>query len=361
MTPVQGSSSSSAASAAPAPWPTPGCSRWRLTRRTPSPPPPASSRSPWPGPAPAATGSPPLTGYQIFRGTSPGGESSTALASVTGTTYSDTTVTPGVAYFYTVKAVSPLASSDASNEASATPLPLPPGPPTALTATPGIAQIALAWTAPTIAGNPALTGYQIFRGTTPGGESSTALASVTGTTYTDTTGTPGVAYCYTVKAVSPLASSVASNEATATPLPLPPGPPTALTATPGIAQIALAWTAPTIAGNPALTGYQIFRGTTPGGESSTALTSVTGTTYTDTTTTPGVAYYYTVKAVSPLAYLRRLQRSHRHPAAAPTGRPHRPHRHPRHRPDRPGLDRAQYRREPRLHRLPDLPWHHPRR
>ena len=206
-----------------------------------------------------------------------------------------------MAYYYTVKAVSPLATSVASNEATATPLPLAPGAPTALTATPGIAQIALGWTAPSNAGNPALTGYQIFRGTTPGGESSTALTSVTGTTYTDTTVTPGVAYYYTVKAVSPLATSVASNEATATATPLPPGAPTNLTATPGIAQIALAWTAPTNPGNPALTGYQIFRGTTPSGESSTALASVTGTTYTDTTVTPGVAYYYTVKAVSPLA------------------------------------------------------------
>ena len=85
---------------------------------------------------------------------------------------------------------------------------------------------------------------------------------MTATTFTDTT-TPGTTYFYTVKAVSPLATSAASNEATATPLPLPPSPPTALTATPGVAQIALAWTAPSIAGNPAFTGYQIFRGTSP--------------------------------------------------------------------------------------------------
>ena len=121
----------------------------------------------------------------------------------------------------------------------------------------------LAWTPPSIAGNPAFTGYQIFRGTTAGGESGTPLGTTTTeTTFTDNNTTPGVAYFYTVKAVSPLASSVASNEATATPLPLPPGAPIALTATPGVAQIALAWTAPSIAGNPAFTGYQIFRGTT---------------------------------------------------------------------------------------------------
>ena len=73
----------------------------------------------------------------------------------------------------------------------------------------------------------------------------------TTTTFTDTA-TPGVAYFYTVTAISPLASSVASNEATATPLPLPPGAPSALTAVAGTAQIALSWTAPTNPGNPRL-------------------------------------------------------------------------------------------------------------
>ena len=311
--------------------------------------------------APNIAGNPAFTGYQIFRGTSSGGESSTPLTNVTGTTFTDTTTTPGTAYFYTVKAVSPLASSVASNEATATPLPLPPGPPTALTATPGIAQIALAWTAPNITGNPAFTGYQIFRGTTPGGESSTPLTNVTGTTFTDTTTTPGTAYFYTVKAVSPLASSVASNEATATPLPLPPGPPIALTATPGIAQIALAWTAPNIAGNPAFTGYQIFRGTSPGGESSTPLTNVTGTTFTDTTTTPGTAYFYTVKAVSPLASSVASNEATATPLPLPPGPPIALTATPGIAQIALAWTAAQHCRQPRLHRLPDLPRHHPGR
>ncbi len=127
---------------------------------------------------------------------------------------------------------------------------LAPDPPTALTATPGIVQVALSWTAPAATGSPPLTGYQIFRGTSPGGESGTPRTTMTGTTFTDITATPGVAYYYTVKAVSPLASSAPSNEVTATPLPLPPSPPTALTATPGIAQIALTWTAPPPPGIP---------------------------------------------------------------------------------------------------------------
>ena len=77
-----------------------------------------------------------------------------------------------------------------------------------------------------------------------------------------------------------MAISLASNEANATPGALAPGAPTTLTAVAGTAQITLTWTAPTNPGNPDLTGYQIFRGTTPGGESNTALTSVTGTSYT---------------------------------------------------------------------------------
>ena len=259
--------------------------------------------------APTATGSPPLTEYQIFRGISSGGESGTPVGTTDAatTTFTDGTVTPGTTYFYTVKAVSPLASSVASNEATATPLPLPPSPPTTLTATATAspAQIALSWTAPTTAGIPALTGYQVFRGTSSGGESSTPLTTVNApaTTFIDGTATPGTTYFYTVKAISTLASSDASNEATATVPVIPPGPPTGLTATAGVAQITLNWTAPTNTGNSPLTGYQIFRGTTAGGESPTAIGSVnaTTTTFTDPgTTTPGTAYFYTVKALNQL-------------------------------------------------------------
>ena len=228
---------------------------------------PASPRSPWPGPHRPTPGTPPSPATRSSAAPPPAEKAAPPSPPCTATTYTDTTTTPGITYYYTVKAVSPLAISTASNEANATPSALAPGAPTGLSAVAGAAQIALTWTAPTNPGNPALTGYQIFRGTTPGGESSTALTTVTGTTYTDTTTTPGITYYYTVTAISPLASSTASNEATATANPLPPSPPRSMIATPGTAQITLAWTAPTNPGNPALTGYQIFRGTTPGGES----------------------------------------------------------------------------------------------
>ena len=312
--------------------------------------------------APTNPGNPALTGYQIFRGTTPGGESGTPLTTVTATTYTDTTTTPGVAYYYTVKAASPVATSVASNEVTATPNGQAPGPPTAFIATPGTAQITLTWTAPTNPGNPALTGYQIFRGTTPGGESGTPLTTVTGTSFTDTSTTPGVTYYYTVKAASPVATSVASNEASATANPLAPDAPTALTATPGVAQITLTWTAPTNPGNPALTGYQIFRGTTPGGESSTALATVTGNLLHRHHHHPRHHLLLHRQSRQPPDLLAGIQRSQRqaaipHPALVAD----RAERHGWRGSHRPVLDRPHQPRQPRPHRLPDLPRHHPRR
>jgi hypothetical protein len=57
----------------------------------------------------------------VFRGTSPGGESSTPIANQTGTTYTDTNVTAGTTYYYIVKATNAAGDSPASNEVSATP------------------------------------------------------------------------------------------------------------------------------------------------------------------------------------------------------------------------------------------------
>ena len=65
----------------------------------------------------------PIAGYSIYRGTASGGESPTALANVTVTNYTDTSVTHGVNYYYIVKAYdnqTPANYSGPSNEVSAT-------------------------------------------------------------------------------------------------------------------------------------------------------------------------------------------------------------------------------------------------
>ncbi|TMV49338.1 hypothetical protein FE783_12545 [Paenibacillus mesophilus] len=61
------------------------------------------------------------TGYNVKRFTTAGGPYSTIASSVTGTTYTDTSVTNGTTYYYVVTAVNAGGESGNSNEASATP------------------------------------------------------------------------------------------------------------------------------------------------------------------------------------------------------------------------------------------------
>jgi archaellum component FlaF (FlaF/FlaG flagellin family) len=65
-----------------------------------------------------------VTGYNVYRGTTAGGESSTPLNStpVSGTTYKDESVTAGATYYYVVRAIAAdgVTESADSNEASAT-------------------------------------------------------------------------------------------------------------------------------------------------------------------------------------------------------------------------------------------------
>ncbi len=70
---------------------------------------------------PNSNGGANITGYNIYRGTSSGGES--LLTSVSGTTlaYNDTSVTNGQTYYYYVTAVNSVGESEKSNEVSATP------------------------------------------------------------------------------------------------------------------------------------------------------------------------------------------------------------------------------------------------
>ncbi len=247
-----------------------------------------------------------ITGYNIFRGTTAGGESTTPINSTplaaTATSFDDLTATAGGTFFYTVEAVDGSSPSAASNEASAT-TPTTgvtvPGAPTNLTASAAsTTEIDLSW----VAGTGTITGYNIFRGTTVGGESTTPLnsspLSSSATSFQDTTVTAGTTYFYVVKAVDSTVSSASSNEATATAT-LQPGAPTLLTPT-AVSQteIDLAWTA----GTGTVTGYNVFRGTTAGGESTTPLNSSplssSTTTFHDTTATAGTTFFYVVKAIN---------------------------------------------------------------
>ncbi|MEU1394311.1 MULTISPECIES: glycosyl hydrolase family 18 protein [unclassified Nonomuraea] len=147
--------------------------------------------------------------------------------------------------------------------------------------------VALAWNAST--DNVAVTGYEVYRG-------GTLVTTVTGTTYNDTGLTANTAYSYTVRARDAAGNrSANSNQISATTTgggggddKTPPSVPGNLRST-GVSNssVSLAWNAST--DNVAVTGYEIYRG-------GTLVTTVTGTTHTDTGLSANTSYNYTVRA-----------------------------------------------------------------
>jgi hypothetical protein len=61
------------------------------------------------------------TSYSVYRGTAPGAEGSTPVGTTTSTSFTDTGLTNGTAYYYKVTASNSVGASPSSNEATATP------------------------------------------------------------------------------------------------------------------------------------------------------------------------------------------------------------------------------------------------
>jgi chitodextrinase len=164
----------------------------------------------------------------------------------------------------------------------------PPSVPTGLTVTATTSSsVSLSWTAST--DNVAVTGYNVYRGTTLAGK-------VTTTTFADSGLTASTQYTYTVAAYDAAGNvSAASTAVTATTTAgsgggdtTPPSVPTGLTVTATTSSsVSLSWTAST--DNVAVTGYNVYRGTTLAGKA-------TSTTFTDSGLTASTQYSYTVVA-----------------------------------------------------------------
>nr|WP_238323125.1 glycoside hydrolase family 6 protein [Gorillibacterium massiliense] len=155
-----------------------------------------------------------VTSYNVKRATTSGGTYTTVATGVTTTSYTNTGLTNGTAYYYVVSAVNSAGESANSTQVSATPVSgvTIPSAPTGLTATAGNAQIALSWTASSGA-----TSYSVKRATTSGGTYTTVATGVTATSYTDTGLTNGTTYYYVVSAVNSAGESTNSTQVSATP------------------------------------------------------------------------------------------------------------------------------------------------
>ncbi len=242
--------------------------------------------------APSDDGGSPITSYNMWRGTTPGGE--VLITSVgNALTFTCTGRTNGVTYYFKITAVNAIGDGPPSNEASATPMAVP-NAPTGLTATPGNAKVVLKWNAPSNDGGSDITQYNVYRSTLPNKETLIKeLGNVL--TFNDLGLVNGVTYYYQVSAVNVKGIGPRSNEAFATPANVPSAP-TLTSATPGDAHVVLSWTAPSNGGT-AITNYSVYRGTTSGGET-LFITLGDVLNYTDSGLTNGLMYYYKVKAVN---------------------------------------------------------------
>jgi fibronectin type 3 domain-containing protein len=227
-----------------------------------------------------------VTNYLVFRDTLP-----SPIATVVGTAFSDTGLTPLSSHSYRVIAIDGAGNlSGYSNTATAnTPADTTaPSAPTDLTAVgSNSTTINLSWTAST--DNVDVVGYSVFR---DGG--ATAIATVSVTNFSDTGLGIGSTHTYTVKALDAANNvSAASNAVTASTQgndTTPPTAPTGLTATGSSSTtIDLNWTAST--DNFAVTGYKVFR---DGG--ATEIATVSTTSFSDTGLAVNSTHSYQVVA-----------------------------------------------------------------
>lgn len=158
--------------------------------------------------------------------------------------------------------------------------------PAGLAASPGNAQVALAWNATSGA-----TGYNIKSSTTSGGPYS-IVAKVAGTNYTHTGLINGTTYYYVVTATNLAGESANSTQASAMPVIPIPSAPTGLAATATTTQVNLSWNSGSGA-----TGYNVKRSTTNGGPY-TVVGNTAVTTYADTAVINGLTYYYVASATN---------------------------------------------------------------
>jgi len=255
-----------------------------------------------------ADGGSPITGYNVYKGTSAGGENYAAPVNgatlLTATTATVTALTNATTYYFTVKAVNAIGSSTPSTEAWAVPAATVPAAPTHVAATGADASATVTWDAPASAGGSNITGYTVTStDATTAAHGGQTCAWTTGSLTCSLTGlSNGDSYGFIVTATNSLGTSVASAPSnTVVPAVTVPAAPTGLIATPGGTSVSLSWVAP-VNGGSAVTGYNLYDATSSGGENYSApvngATLISGAATTVTALTTGTKYYFTVKAAN---------------------------------------------------------------
>jgi hypothetical protein len=205
------------------------------------------------------------------------------------TTFPSTGLSVGGTYSYEVVASNPAGSSLAAGPITGT-TPTPPANPINLqTSNITTSGVTLTWQ--DVATN--ATGYEITRQLESNNSQYVTTLPANATSFTDSKLISGGAYQYEVAAINLAGPSAGISTTIET---VPPAP-VVSPATGSVNQITLNWTDTAHV----VTGYNIYRGTTPGGENYSSpingSTPVTGTSYIDSAPSSST-YYYTVEAAT---------------------------------------------------------------
>lgn len=236
-----------------------------------------------------------VDGFRVFRSD---GTNLTFLIAQPGSSYTDTGLVNGVAYTYVVYAFIGTANGE-----NATVTAVPGTVPGAATLNGQVAvdRITLGWSVPESNGAQ-IIGYRLYR--TPGTGTKVLLASLTGNGYVDTAVLAGVNYTYMVTALNAFGEGAPSNlmvlrtSQQVAPSVDVPAEPYLSTATGGNTSVSLLWNVPSDTGDGPITGYNVYRGTSPLAVQLLVSVPAGTTTYVDGTAVFGTTYYYCVSALN---------------------------------------------------------------
>jgi hypothetical protein len=252
--------------------------------------------------APSGNGSP-VTDYVVeeYQGGAVSGTPTAIDTGSSGTSATITALTAGLEYTFTVEAVNAPGAGPASASVTTIAESVP-GPVAQPSASSSNGTVKLTWSSPASIGYSTITGYLIdeYVGASAIGTPLVAVVGATPTSYTVTGLTNGQEYTFTVEAVNALGNGAPSPAVQATPEPVAPSVPLGFNAVASTGQVKVTWHTPASNGGSPITGYLVFRSTTPGSFTSTPIATVGPSTYYyfDRAVTSGTTYYYVVEAAN---------------------------------------------------------------